>query len=156
MSEPRKVTVRVAGNRSLQAVRELDEEAQQLRELLAHATEFTFRPNYGDLNDEFSDDPEHRDGVVLAWRGPSVEGGDPDRWAIILHGHWGWSRTKGDFEFGVRPSDDEDDDEFFSDRRFSRDEAVALMPEILSMLQDQRIPELRRHVESRARRKGEG
>jgi hypothetical protein len=78
MTPIRKVTVHIAGDRSIDVARNLVKEAAHLRDLVAHATEFTFRPNYGDVNDEFSDDPERRDAVVLSWRGPSsVEGGDP-------------------------------------------------------------------------------
>ena len=152
MSDPRKVTVRVAGNRSLQAVRELDEEAQQLRDLLAHATEFTFRPDYGDVADEFAsyDNPEDRDAIVLSWRGPSEEGGDPDRWAIRFRHHDCWSRSQHAFVY--EPSAGNRGNDFKADTRFTLEEAVALVPEMLERLQKARIPQLRRLVESWAER----
>lgn len=150
MTDIRKVTVRVAGDRSLKAVRELNEEAELLRDLLDHATEFTFRPDFGPVNDEFSDDPEGRDAVVLAWRGPSEKGADPDRWAILRHERWCWSRSRQEFVFEPRPSSRDDD--FFGDHRFSLDDALELVPGILRRVEARRVPELRAMVEARAER----
>lgn len=121
--------------------------------LLAAATEFTFRPDYGDLNDQFSDDPEHRDAITVAWRGPAEKGGDPDRWAVLLDGSYCWSRSKCEFVYEPRPSSR--GAEFYTDHRFSRDEAVALVPEILRTIEAERIPQLRIQVEARALREGQ-
>lgn len=151
MTPIRKVTVRVAGDRSLAHVRDLNEEAAYLRDLVAHATEFTFRPDYGALNDEFSDDPEWRDAVVLSWRGPSsVEGGNPDRWAILHQHHLCWSRSGRKFVYEPFPS--ARDAAFLADCRFSLDEAVKLMPGILRAIEAVRVPELKRMVEARTAR----
>ena len=153
MTESREVvTVRLRDKRSLEAVRDVAAENEQLRDLLAHATEFTFRPDYGPLNNEFSDDPAGREAVVLSWRGPaSVEGGDPDRWAILHDHHWCWSRSKRQFAYEPFPS--ERDDAFLSDHRFTLDEAVALVPGILRGIEEVRIPGLKRMLEVRAARR---
>lgn len=151
MPEMRKETIRVAGDRSLKVLRELDEEATWMRKLLAAATEFTFSPDYGHLNSMFSDDPAGHDAVVLSWRGPSIEGGDPDRWAIKYHGVYCWSRSGRDWTFEPRPSSR--DNGFLDDHRFSRDEALALVSALLGKIQAERIPELRRMVQERAKRK---
>jgi hypothetical protein len=151
MTPIRKVTVHIAGDRSIDVARNLVKEAAHLRDLVAHATEFTFRPNYGDVNDEFSDDPERRDAVVLSWRGPSsVEGGDPDRWAILHQHSWCWSRSGREFVYEPFPS--ARDAAFLADCRFSLDEAVGLMPGILRAIEAVRVPELKRMVEARTAR----
>lgn len=146
----RKVTVRVAGDRSLRAVRELDEEACRLRDLVDHATEFTFRPDYGDVNDEFDDDPEQQDAIVLSWRGPSEPGGDPDRWAIRWRNRLCWSRSESAFVH--EPGGGNRSGEFVADTRFTLDEAVVLVPGMLARLETVRIPELLRKAESWAAR----
>lgn len=125
-------------------------EVERLTELLSHATEFTFRPDYGDLNDRFSDDPEHRDAVTVAYRGPAEKGGDPDRWAILSDDTWCWSRATRAWVYERSPSNW--DANFRTDCRFSRDEAVALVPEILREIKARRIPELRAQVEARRER----
>lgn len=152
MTEPRKVTVRVAGDRSLAAIRELDEEATWMRELLDHATEFTFRPDYGNVTAEFApyDNPEHRDEIVLSWRGPFEEGDDPDRWVIKWRHHECWSRKKQAFVYELSAGNRTAG--FIADTRFTLAEAVALVPGMLQRLQNVRIPELRRLVESWAER----
>lgn len=149
----RKVTVRVAGERSLQAIRELDEEAVRLRDLVDHATEFTFRPDYGDLNDQFSDDPAGRDSIVLSRRGPARKGGHPDWWAILLHGRWCWSSSEKTFVF--EPSPGNRDDAFLAATRFTLDEALNLIPGLLRDVEAERLPELRSMVEARAARTSE-
>lgn len=155
MAESRQVvTVRLRDKRSLEAVRDVAEENEQLRDLLAHATEFTFRPDYGPLNNEFSDDPAGREAVVLSWRGPSsVEGGGPDRWAILHDHHWCWSRSKRQFAYEPFPS--ERDGAFLADHRFTLDEAVALVPDILRGIEEVRIPELKRMLEVRVARRAD-
>ena len=127
-----------------------DQEVQHLRDLLTAATEFTFRPDYGDVNDQFSDDPEGRDAITLAWRGPSEKGGNPDRWAILSDDTWCWSQATRSWVYEQRPSNR--DSAFLGACRFSRSEAVALVPEILREIETRRVPELRRMVEARGER----
>lgn len=133
-------------------VGELATEVRQMCPLMAAATEFTFRPDYGDVTAEFApyDNPEHHDEIVLSWRGPSEEGGDPDRWVIKWRHHECWSRKKQAFVYensaGNRTAS------FIADTRFALAEAVALVPGMLQRLQDVRIPELRRLVASWAER----
>lgn len=133
-------------------VLELLDDVDRLRPLVAAATEFTFRPDYGDVAGEFEhyDNPEDRDAIVLSWRGPSEEGGDPDRWAIRWRTHDCWSRSKRTFVH--EPSGGNRGDDFIADTRFTLAEATALVPGMLKRLQDVRILELRRLVASWAER----
>lgn len=129
-------------------VLELLDDVDRLRPLVAAATEFTFRPNYGDVTDKFPayENPEDRDAITLSWRGPSEEGGDPDRWAIRWRFRNCWSRSQGTFVH--EPSAGNRDGDFIADTRFTLAEAMALVPGMLQRLQDVKIPELRRMVES--------
>ena len=113
--------------------------------LLAHATEFTFKPDYGALKDEFDDDVEHRDAIVLAWRGPAVKGGDPDRWAIKFQTHYCWSNSEG---WVWEPSAGNRTEEFIAETRFSLEEATYLVPTLLADIQAERIPQLQAKVDS--------
>lgn len=116
-------------------------------QLLAAATEFTFRPDYGDVVAEFApyENPESRDAIVLSYRGPAVEVDDPDRWVIRWRTHECWSRSRKTF---VHEASVKDRDNFATDTRFTLAEAVALVPAMLSRFQEVRIPELRRLVDS--------
>lgn len=125
----------------------LEQREERLAKMLSHSTEFTFRPDFGDLNDQFSDDPEQRDAITVTYRGPSEKGGNPDRWAILHGGAWCWSKVEGCWVYEVRPSSRGED--FFAACRFSRDEAVALVPSLLRGIEALRIPELQRMVEAR-------
>lgn len=129
-------------------VLELLDEVDRLRPLVAAATEFTFRPDYGDVTDRFisEENPEDRDAIVLSWRGPAEPGGDPDRWVILWRTRDCWSRRKQKFVY--ENSAGNRTDAFIADTRFTLVEAVALVPGMLQRLQDVRIPELRRLVES--------
>lgn len=128
-------------------VLELLDDVDRLRPLVAAATEFTFRPDYGDAAGEFApyDNPEIQDAIVLSYRGPSEEGADPDRWII------GWRRdcrSRAKQKFVYELSAGNRTDTFIADTRFTLAEAIALVPEMLQRLQDVRIPELRRLVAS--------
>lgn len=118
-------------------------EVDRLRPLVAAATEFTFRPDYGDVVGEFApyENPEDRDVIVLSYRGPAETDGDPDRWAIRWRRDC-WSRSQQRFVY--EPSGGNRGGDFITDTRFTLAEAVALVPGMLQRLQDVRIPELRR------------
>lgn len=133
-------------------VLELLDDVDRLRPLVAAATEFTFRPDYGDVADEFAsyENPEDRDAITLSYRGPSEEGGDPDRWVIMWRHHNCWSRKKQKFVHEYSAGNRTDS--FIADARFTLAEAMALVPRMLQRLQDVKIPELRRLVESWAER----
>lgn len=123
------------------------DEVERLHPLLAAATEFTFRPDYGDVVGEFApyENPEGRDVIVLSWRGPAAEGDDPDRWIIGWRRDC-WSRKKQKFVYEMSAGNRTDT--FIADTRFTLAEAVALVPGMLQRLQEVRIPELRRKVAS--------
>lgn len=129
-------------------VLELLDEVDRLRPLVAAATEFTFRPDYGDVVGEFApyENPEDRDAIVLSWRGPFKEGSGRDRWAILWRTRECWSRQKQAFVY--ENSAGNRTDAFIADTRFTLAEAVALVPGLLQRLQDVRVPELRRLVAS--------
>lgn len=133
-------------------VLELLDDVDRLRPLVAAATEFTFRPNYGDMTGQFipEENPEERDAIVLSWRGPAEPGGDPDRWVILWRTRDCWSRRKQKFVY--ENSAGNRTDAFIADTRFTLAEATALVPGMLQRLQNVRVPELRRLVESWADR----
>lgn len=133
-------------------VLELLDDVDRLRPLAAAATEFTFRPDYGDVTGQFipEENPEDGDAIVLSWRGPAEPGGDPDRWVIMWRHRNCWSRQKQAFVYEMSAGNRTDS--FIADTRFTLTEATALVPEMLQRLQDVRIPELRRLVELWAER----
>lgn len=128
-------------------VLELLDDVDRLRPLVAAATEFTFRPDYGDVVGEFApyENPEDRDAIVVSWRGPAEPGGDPDQWIVGWRRDC-WSRAKQKFIYELSAGNRTDT--FIADTRFTLAEAVALVPGMLQRLQDVRIPELRRLVAS--------
>lgn len=126
-----------------EAIHDVCGRSERLQDQLVHATEFRFRPDFGDLNDQFSDDPEFTYSITVTWRGD-------DRWAICIDSHRCRSKGKQGWVYEMRSSDRTE--EFLADTRFGLDEAVALMPGILREVEAEMIPRLTAQVAARTER----
>lgn len=120
--------------------------------LLHHATEFTLVPDYGELNDAFSDDPAWRDRLTIAWRGASEEGGDDDRWAILWRHSNCWHNGRQRFVYEHSPGNRTE--KFIASTRFTLEEAAALIPKLLVIIEFGGKEGLRSAIEERAARRG--
>jgi hypothetical protein len=109
----------------------LEEENARLRSVINAATEFCFRPSFGEVGAWFNDDPEWHYRIDVVWRG--------EGWWSIRHSSYCWTTTEG---WQLEPSSSNRTDEFLAAARFNLPEALRLVPGLLKDVEERTIPHL--------------